>query len=293
MILLRAIAAFIALFLASGNVMPDELLPITVAATGHATVPVELQGLGTFSFVLDTGAEGSAVYQAFAASQKLSPTPDVVVLIGQTGAMDVAIVTLPPVTLGTWTTETVPAVVLPPRADGVDLPGIIGLDVFGKSVLDFDFPRRKIGLFPTGTRLPEVTNEPFLVATRTSGDLLTVSIKLNDTDAVAVIDTGARKTRINWVLGHKLGMTPGSLPAGDIIQGGTNTPLESGSAVIHKVDMGTQQLHNAPVLVADLPVFEVFGVDQQPAVILGLDWLESLRMVIDFPQQKVWFLAPD
>jgi hypothetical protein len=59
------------------------------------------------------------------------------------------------------------------------------------------------------------------------------------------------------------------------------------------VSIGGRQLVDAPVLVADLPVFAAFGVDRQPAVILGLDWLEQLRMVIDFPQLKVWFLAPE
>ena len=293
MILQRVVTAFVLIFMTSGNAIAEEFLPITVAASGHALVPIDLEGLGSFAFVLDTGAEGSAVYQAFAVSQKLPPIPGNEILVGQTGAAELPIVMLPPIRLGALTTEPVSAVVLPPRADGVDLPGIIGLDVFGSSVLDFDFPRRRVGLLPSRSPPSELANKPFLRAARTSGDLLTVGITLNNTEAVAVIDTGARKTRINWVLGYKLGMNPDSLPAGDVIQGGTNTPLESGSAIIRTVDIGAQKLSNAPVLVADLPVFEYFGVDKQAAVILGLDWLEQLRMVIDFPEQKVWFLAPE
>jgi hypothetical protein len=45
------------------------------------------------------------------------------------------------------------------------------------------------------------------------------------------------------------------------------------------------------VLVADLPVFETFGVAGRPAMILGLDWLDRTRMVIDFLGRKVWFEA--
>ena len=272
--------------------MPDDSIPIIVAPSGHATVPVSLEGHGVFSFVLDTGAEGSAVYEAWATAQQLSPLPGREKLVGQTGSAELPMVTLPPLTMGTITTGPISAVVLPPRVDGVALPGIVGLDVFGNSILDFDFPGRRVGLLDIGTRLSELADKPFLTATRTSGDLLTVNIRLNDTDAVAVIDTGARKTRINWVLGYKLGMSPDSLSAGDIVQGGTNTPLETGTAIIRHIDIGSRQLSYAPVLVADLPVFEVFGVDEQPAVILGLDWLEELRMVINFPEQKVWFLAP-
>jgi hypothetical protein len=47
------------------------------------------------------------------------------------------------------------------------------------------------------------------------------------------------------------------------------------------------------VLVADLPVFAAFGVDDRPAIILGLDWLTATRMVIDFPARKVWFAVAD
>lgn len=292
MILQRVVSAFVLLFLASGNAMHEEIIPITAAASGHATVPIGLQGLGTFAFVLDTGAEGSAVYKAFATGQKLKPAPEHEVLIGQTGATELPVVMLPPVTLGSLTTESIPAVVLPPRADGVDLTGIIGLDVFGQSLLDFNFPGRRVGLLPTGSRPPELRDEAPLPTARTRGDLLTVSITLNGIEAVAVIDTGARKTRINWVLGRQLGLNPGSVSVGDVIQGATNTPLESARAFIHTVDIGNRKLSNIPVFVADLPVFEAFGVDQQPALILGLDWLEKMRMVIDFPEQKVWFLAP-
>ena len=273
--------------------MSDDFIPIIVAPSGHATVPVSLEGLGIFSFVLDTGAEGSAVYEAFAAAQGLRALPGREILVGQTGSAELSMVTLPPLTMGTLSTEPISAVVLPPRVDGVALPGIVGLDVFGKSILDFDFPRRRVGLLDIGTRLPELADKYFLHAARTSGDLLTVTIRLNDIEAVTVIDTGARKTRINWALGYKLGMNPDSLSAGDVVQGGTNTPLKTGTAVIRHVDIGSQQLSNAPVLVADLPVFEVFGIDKLPAVILGLDWLEELRMVIHFPEQKVWFLAPE
>lgn len=270
----------------------QDLIPIAVSPTGHATVPVGLGSSGTFSFVLDTGAEGSAIYSTFATALGLEPTTERETLVGQTGQAEIPVVILPQLTLGDLTAKSLSAVVLPPRADGHELHGIVGLDVFGQSVLDFNFPSLRVGIHATGTRLAAMAGVQPLLASRTAGNLLTVRIRLNGEDAVAVIDTGARKSRINWVLGRKLGFSPDSLAAGDVIHGGTNTPLESGSSIIREVDIGGRQLSNAPALVADLPVFEAFGVDKRAAVILGLDWLRELRMVIDFPQQKIWFLAP-
>jgi hypothetical protein len=123
------------------------------------------------------------------------------------------------------------------------------------------------------------------------GGLLTVSVKIGSVSAIAVIDTGARKTRINWALGRLIGLDPAKLSTGDTIQGATNTAVETGSTRLRDVRFGDRTLADAPVLVADLPVFEVFGVAGQPAVILGLDWLADTRMVIDFPARLVWFEA--
>jgi hypothetical protein len=76
---------------------------------------------------------------------------------------------------------------------------------------------------------------------------------------------------------------------GDTIQGATNNSIETGSTRISDVFLGDRRIAEAPVLVADLPVFEAFGVADRPAIILGLDWLDTTRMVIDFPAKLVWF----
>ena len=84
-------------------------------------------------------------------------------------------------------------------------------------------------------------------------------------------------------------LDPDRLDAGDTIQGATNTAIETGATTIGDVHLGTRRLEHAPVLVADLPVFDAFGVSDRTAVILGMAWLESTRMVIDFPAALVWF----
>jgi hypothetical protein len=119
--------------------------------------------------------------------------------------------------------------------------------------------------------------------------LLTIPVRIGGVTATAVIDTGARKTRFNWALGKQLGWDPAQLREGDTILGATNNAVTTRNAVVPVVQLGSSRLTNVPVLVADLPVFEAFGVADRPAIILGLDWLEGTRMVIDFPAKLVWF----
>lgn len=278
---MRRLSILVGLALASPAVAE---VPIEIAASGHATVPVE-GSFGVRQFVFDTGAEGSAVYADFAEAAKL-PIVGSEQLQGQTGTADVALVRLDRLSLDGTSKAEIDAVKLNRRADGVPLAGIVGLDLFGDRTVDFDLPRKRLALLAAGDR--PVAGEG-IRADPTLGDLLTIPVKIGAVTATAVLDTGARKTRINWKLGELLGLSPDELAKGDVIQGATNKAIETGATRIANVHLGSRVLTDAPVLVADLPVFDAFGVNDRPAIILGLDWLDTTRMVIDFPARLVWF----
>jgi predicted aspartyl protease len=280
----KALAAIAVLF----AVPAAAEVPITIAATGHATVPVE-GSFGVRQFVFDTGAEGSAVYADFAGEAGLSAGGSEQ-LQGQTGSADVPLVRLERLSLDGTAKAPLDAVKLDPRADGVPLAGIVGLDLFGDRTIDFDLPAKRLAVLPAGERPKDLTG-PGITATPTLGNLLTVPVKVGSVSAIAVIDTGARKTRINWKLGTLLGLDPAKLAKGDTIHGATNKAIETGATRVADVHLGNRLLGDAPVLVADLPVFDAFGVADRPAIILGLDWLGDTRMVIDFSARLVWFEA--
>ena len=264
-------------------------VPLVIAPTGHATVPVT-GDFGVRQFVFDTGEEGTAVYADFADSAGLSLTGTESVQ-GQTGATDLPLVQLRTITLDGVRKGPIKASKLARRADGVSLAGIVGLDVFADRTVDFDLPRKQLSLLARGRRPVGLRSQP-VQATTTVGMLLTVPVRIGEVTATAVIDTGARKTRFNWALGKQLGWDPAKLGEGDTIQGATNNAVPTRNATVPSAELGSRRLINAPALVADLPVFEAFGVADRPAIILGLDWLESTRMVIDFPALLVWFEAP-
>ncbi len=257
---------------------------IEIAASGHAVVPVE-GGFGVRMFVFDTGAEGSAVYAGFAEEAHL-PVVGSEMLQGQTGEANTELVRFDKLTLDGVVKGPIDAVLLEARSDGVPLAGIVGLDVFGDRLVDFDLPRGRLVLRDSGQQL---VSGQGLAAVPTAGNLLTIPVKIGSITATAVIDTGARKTRINWTLGDLLGIDRATISRGDTISGATNMEIEAGAAHVTQVHLGPVILRKAPVLVADLPVFEAFGVSGKPAIILGLDWLTETRLVVDFPARLVWF----
>lgn len=264
-------------------------VPLSIAASGHATVPVKIEGKGEFQFVLDTGAEGSALYSPFEQQHDIPLRAETTQLQGQTGAAAVRLADLPPLLLDGVKVEKVVAVVLDPRADGIPLAGIVGLDVFGGSLLDFDLARGRAHLLPSGAAIEGFRAGMAIAAGSTTGGLLTFPVRIGNAQAIAVLDTGARKTRINWRLGRILGLDRIGLGKGEVIQGATNMPVETSVATVKNARFGGVKLETAPVLVADLPVFELFGVADRPAIIFGMDWLSNVRMAVDFPLKRIWF----
>jgi hypothetical protein len=104
-------------------------VPLDIAKTGHATVPVE-GPFGEQQFVLDSGGDGSAIFEDIAV---LFDFPDVerTKLEGQTGASIVTLADTGKVSLDGVRKGPMEAAIQPPRSDMIRLAGIVRLDVFG------------------------------------------------------------------------------------------------------------------------------------------------------------------
>jgi hypothetical protein len=61
-------------------------------------------------------------------------------------------------------------------------------------------------------------------------------------------------------------------------------------AQIAELRLGPIVLHDVPMAFADVPPFKLFGLADQPALLLGTDFLESFRRVsLDFRARKARF----
>jgi predicted aspartyl protease len=268
-------------------------VPLSYASSGHPTVPTLIAGEGPFAFVFDTGAEGTAVYDWFAKQRGLTAIEGKTeALQGQTGAASVAVVLLPTLTVDRSTISGVEAVVLPDRVDGVPLPGIVGLDLMARHVVEFDALRGRVALHAPGTSARMLGGRQMkpVRAKRLAGGLLGLPVSINGSAGVAVLDTGARDTRINWRFARAADVTPESpgLTDDGEIRGATNNAVQLKRGIFKTVDLGGIQRKNLSIRIVDLPVFAAFGVAEQPAMILGMDLLKDVHLIVDFPNATVW-----
>ncbi|MCC6926466.1 retroviral-like aspartic protease family protein [Novosphingobium sp.] len=251
------------------------------------TVEVGVNGSGPYRFVVDSGADTSVVSTRLAKALQM-PTGEPVMLNGITESRTVDRVKVRSLQLGPTITEDLEL----PRLDETDIGavGMIGLDALVEQRLMLDFEKRKISVDDGRRPAPRYDGEIVVTARLKRGQLILTQVKANGLALNAVVDTGSEITIGNRALRDRVvkrGRTP--LQKVEVI-GVTGAKATMEVAVIDKLKLGSVLLTNVPIAFADIPPFAVFGLDQQPALLLGTDLMENFRKVsLDFHNRKVRF----
>src|SRR5438270_2945923 len=107
---------------------------------------------------------------------------------------------------------------------------------------------------------------------------------------MAVIDTGSEVTIGNLALRDKLlgrhGTRFWTVQATGVT--GVTVPLQM--ATVSRLQLGPVTLQDVPIAFADVPPFKLFGLADEPSLLLGTDLLETFRRIsLDFRARKVRF----
>lgn len=262
--------------------------PLSFSASGHVVAPIRVDGGDQHLFVVDTGAEGSAVYSRFAREAALELVGQEKI-VGQTGVASLPLRRIARLEIDGRTVGPLTASELPDRPDGAVMAGIIGIDAMGRYLVDFDLPAARIALLD-GTKAQALIASlgPATPARTVHGGLLAVPVQINGVAGWGVIDTGARETRINTRFATLAGVEADATGADATVHGATNSASVLRPGRTRTVDLLGRELNDAKVRIADLPVFETFGLQDEPAMIIGADYLGRFRLLIDFPTRRVW-----
>lgn len=112
-----------------------------------------------------------------------------------------------------------------------------------------------------------------------------------------VIDTGGQASVGNMALRRLAARTEGRrrgwLNSGQLTSvTGATLPVDVGA--IGTLSIGGFEFNDLPVAYADSPVFTVLGLNERPALLLGMDALQLFdRVAIDFANRRVSFDLPD
>lgn len=252
------------------------------------TVEVQVNGRGPYHFVVDSGADTSAVGLRVARTLEL-PLGRPVVLNAITDRNLVDRVKVDSLTLGPSTIHSLELPALSETNLGGD--GMIGIDALVRQRLLLDFEQRVIKVEDATKPPPRYPDEIVITAKRQRGQLILTEVKAGGLTLQAIIDTGSEISIGNLALRDKLLKSNRNRKVWTVAATGvTGKTVDLQLGTIRELKLGSVTLGNVPLAFADVPPFAVFGVNDKPALLLGTDLLETFRRVsLDFHARKVRF----
>jgi hypothetical protein len=248
---------------------------------------VLVNGRGPYSFIVDSGADTSVVGLRIARGLQL-PLGTPAILNSMTARNVVDRVKVAELTLGPTTVRNLQLPAL--RESDVGGDGMIGIDALVEQRLLMDFDKRLIKVEDARIPVKRMPGEIVVVGRRFRGQLILTHVKAAGLPLDAVIDTGTQITIGNLALRDKLIRRNRGKFVTVPVTGVTGETMTMELATIGQLQLGPVTLRDVPMAFADVPPFKMFGIHNQPALLLGTDLLETFRKVsLDFRARKVRF----
>ena len=255
-------------------------------------VGVTIDNKGPFRFFVDSGADRSVIGLALAQRLGLPAGPDV--MLHSTGSAQIThTVHINSLHVGSSTIRDISAPALPERFLGGD--GMLGIDALIDQRLTIDYDKKTVIVQDTLAREAVVGFDEIVVtARRRKGQLILTQARAAGSPVAAVIDTGTEVTVGNSALRARL-FRRGHSSMTTTLLSVTGDEIPADLIVVPEIRIGDLVLHNVLIAFADIPPFKLFGLEKEPAILLGSDLMSAFRRVsLDFRRRKVRFtLHPD
>lgn len=251
------------------------------------TVAVQVNGRGPYRFVVDSGADTTVIGQRAARALQL-PAGTPVLLNGMTDSRRVDRVLVDRFQLGSTTFRDLELPALKDSDLGAE--GLVGLDALVEQRLMMDFEKRVISVDDARRPAPRFDGEIVVTARLKRGQLILTEAQANRRPVDAVVDTGSEITIGNLALRDRLIRGNRDKFTAIEVTGVTGATMTMQVATVSEIRLGPVVLRNVPIAFAAVPPFEVFGLSERPALLLGTDLMETFRKVsLDFRARKVRF----
>jgi hypothetical protein len=250
-------------------------------------VAVLINGRGPYRFVVDSGADTSVVGLRIAHDLQL-PLGSPAILNATTSRSIVDRVKVDALTVGS---STIANLELPALREGdVGGDGLIGIDALTEQRLMMDFEAHQVRVEDARIPYRPSPGDIVVIARRTRGQLILTAVRAGNIRLDAVVDTGSEVTIGNTALRDKL--LSGHRARFWTVEatGVTGDKIKLQMATIPHIQLGPVTLEDVPIAFADVPPFALFGLADQPALLLGTDLLDTFRRVsLDFHSRKIRF----
>ena len=291
---LRWLPLFVLAVLFTATVQADDYIAIS-DNHGRRLVDTQVDGHGSFPFLLDTAASHTVVYRKLVSDAGLTAIPlRSSTVFTATGRREMQLYRITAVTAlgrGMPVGETV---AMPDPGGGPAAAyGILGADFLRGHVLVVDGER--IRLLSGRAAFQPDTDADYswqAIPGRAVGrGSVAVEVMIAGLVIPAIIDSGAAATVINPRAADRLRQdTTGDIDFNTATLSAAAGSMHAESLHVPRLDIGGVALRDMDILSANLPVFTTYGAARAPAMILGADILFRQPVAIDF-EHRVLYLG--
>ena len=265
--------------------------------TSRLTTQVRVNGTGPYGFVVDTGANRSVMAAELAAELGL-PAGQPAKIHGILGLQDAATVNARSFTAGQIRLPIADVPVL--RRDDLGCDGFLGLDAFHNRCVAFDFRRSQVSILPANFEDLEsdnpagtFTSDVIIRARQRYGQLTIAEAYAMNQRIGCFIDSGAQVSVGNMAMRRMVKARTGDrtfAPIRVILFGATGQQTHGEVAEVPRLGVGLLRFTGFRMAFADLHTFSLWGMQDQPAMMMGMDLLSLFEQVtVDFRQNFVRF----
>ena len=255
------------------------------------TVPVRVDGQGPYRFLIDTGADRTAISSALARQLRLDGRKDVK-LHSVTGESQIETTRVPMLDMTAKKVRNIDAALLEAEHMGAD--GILGLDSLRSQRVLFDFKRQLLTVVPAEARVKEDRDTIVVTAKVRNGRLILSQATAEGTPLTLVVDTGAQVSIGNDALLQKLNRRSVKRTGPITLHSVTGEKLIGEYMIVRRLTIGGITLKDLPIVFADSHAFRRLGLDNKPALFLGMNALRGFDKVsIDFYRKKLKVVLPE
>jgi predicted aspartyl protease len=257
------------------------------------TVPVRLSGAGPYRFLVDTGADRTAISRELVAKLKLESAGEAE-LHSVSGVSTIATARIHNLALTRTPETSVDAAVLESANIGAD--GIVGVDLLRSQRVQFDFEKQTMSIVPSAT--PDFSTEPGTIvvrARRKNGRLVVTDAVANGASLTVVLDTGSQVSIGNPALRRRLlGNNLVDVDRSVELESVTGDKIIGDYMIVREIMIGGIGLTNLAVVFTDAHTFKQLGLDKRPALLLGMNAIRAFKKVsIDFANRKFRVVLPE
>ncbi|HEY1143144.1 MAG TPA: aspartyl protease family protein [Sphingomicrobium sp.] len=255
------------------------------------TVPVRISGRGPYRFLIDTGADRTAISRDLAAMLQLAKA-DKAILHSMTGISEVGTANVPVLDLAAKQLRNVDAALLERGNMGAD--GILGLDSLHSEKILFDFKKETLTIIPSTANVPELRDSIVVTGRIRNGRLVLADASADGTRLTICVDTGAQVSIGNEVLRKRLSRHDVKRMGNVQLVSVTGETLMGQYTIVRKLEVGGVTLKDLPVVFTESHAFGRLGLEGKPALLLGMNALRGFdRVSIDFAKRKLRVVLPE